>query len=123
MDLIRLKNEESIAVGNAGTNARGDKLGKGGQIVRTRQELMRDYHKMNTPIAQEGAVHATAPKEVAVPDIKMPDPLKPMEPTLKTPIPQEAPVEKTIKEVKAKKKKRGKLADTIANKKSEDSNE
>jgi len=37
-DAIRVKHEKSIAVGNAGTNARGDQIGKGGKIVKKREE-------------------------------------------------------------------------------------
>jgi hypothetical protein len=41
VDMGRLiqQNELTIAVGNAGTNARGDKLGPGGQIIKRREEL------------------------------------------------------------------------------------
>lgn len=37
-DALRTKNEKSIAVGNTKTNARGDALGKGGKIVKKRDE-------------------------------------------------------------------------------------
>lgn len=37
-DAMRTKHEKSIAVGNAKTNARGDILGKGGTIVKKRDE-------------------------------------------------------------------------------------
>ena len=37
-DALRAKNEKTIAVGNAGTNARGDKIGAGGKIVKKRDE-------------------------------------------------------------------------------------
>lgn len=49
MDQIRLVNEEVIAVGNMRVNARGDELGPGGEIVRTRNEIMADYYKLSTP--------------------------------------------------------------------------
>ena len=39
------KNELVPAVGNAKVNARGDELGPGGKIVRTREEVMADYYK------------------------------------------------------------------------------
>jgi len=41
VDMGRLiqQNELAIAVGNAGVNARGDKLGPGGQIIKRREEL------------------------------------------------------------------------------------
>ena len=37
-DSLRTKNEKTIAVGNAGVNARGDKIGAGGKIVKKREE-------------------------------------------------------------------------------------
>jgi len=49
IDQLRLRNEESIAVGNMKVNARGDELGPGGEIVRTRNEIMKEYYQLNTP--------------------------------------------------------------------------
>ena len=37
-DALRTKNENTIAVGNAGVNARGDTIGPGGKIVKKREE-------------------------------------------------------------------------------------
>jgi len=37
-DALRTKNEKTVAVGNTKTNARGDTLGKGGEIVKKRDE-------------------------------------------------------------------------------------
>ena len=51
MDNLRLANEETIAVGNMKVNARGDELGPGGQIVRTRNQVMDEYYRLNTPTA------------------------------------------------------------------------
>lgn len=53
MDMLRLANENTIAVGNMKVNARGDELGHGGKVVRSRAEIMREYHKLNTPVAQD----------------------------------------------------------------------
>jgi hypothetical protein len=53
IDAIRLKNETVIAVGNMKVNARGDQLGAGGKIVKTRDQLMKEYYALNTPVAQE----------------------------------------------------------------------
>ena len=49
MDNLRLINEETIAVGNMKVNARGDELGPGGVVVRTRNQVMDEYYKLNTP--------------------------------------------------------------------------
>ena len=51
MDILRLSNENSIAIGNAKTNARGDLLGSGGKVIKTRAQIMQEYHKLNTQIA------------------------------------------------------------------------
>jgi len=40
MDRIRLANEETIAVGNMKVNARGDKIGAGGEVVEGRNQIM-----------------------------------------------------------------------------------
>lgn len=49
MDNLRLANEETIAIGNMKVNARGDELGPGGKIVKTRNQIMDEYYKLNTP--------------------------------------------------------------------------
>lgn len=54
MDRLRLSNEETIAVGNMKVNARGDELGFGGEVVKSRNEVMRDYYKLNTPTVEVG---------------------------------------------------------------------
>jgi hypothetical protein len=62
MDMLRLANESVIAVGNMKTNARGDELGPGGKVVKTRAQIMQDYHKLNTPVASDMPV-ATSRKQ------------------------------------------------------------
>jgi hypothetical protein len=54
MDRLRLTNEDTIAVGNMRVNARGDELGFGGEVVRTRNEVMRDYYNLTTPTVEVG---------------------------------------------------------------------
>ena len=56
IDTLRVANEGVIAVGNMRTNARGDELGAGGQVVKTRAQLMQEYHKLNTPVASHDDV-------------------------------------------------------------------
>ena len=53
IDAIVAQNEESIAIGNMRVNARGDELGPGGRIERTRERVMADYYKLNTPVATD----------------------------------------------------------------------
>lgn len=65
MDALRLKNEEVIAVGNMKVNARGDELGPGGVVVRTRNQAMDEYYSSNAiytkETAQEADTVATTP--------------------------------------------------------------
>lgn len=44
MDLLRKRNELTPAVGNAKVNARGDELGPGGQIVRKREDIVKEHY-------------------------------------------------------------------------------
>lgn len=41
------KNEGAVAVGNANMNARGDVIGKGGQVIKSRDEIAQEYHRAN----------------------------------------------------------------------------
>lgn len=43
-DQLRMRNEMTLAVGNARVNARGDEIGPGGKIIRKREEIMNEYH-------------------------------------------------------------------------------
>jgi len=47
MEKLQLRNELSPAVGNMKVNARGDELGAGGKIIRTREQILQDYYKNN----------------------------------------------------------------------------
>jgi len=73
MDSVRLANEETIAIGNMRVNARGDQLGAGGKVVKTRNQIMKSHYK-RPPIAvddlapkkTEKAKKATSKKEPEV---------------------------------------------------------
>jgi hypothetical protein len=47
IDQLRLANETTIAIGNARTNARGDLLGAGGKVIKSRAQVMQEYHHLN----------------------------------------------------------------------------
>jgi hypothetical protein len=53
LEKLSLKNETLPAVGNAKLNARGDEIGPGGKIIRTREELLQDYYKENPRASKE----------------------------------------------------------------------
>ena len=60
MAAIIARNEKEIAVGNGRMNARGDILGKGGEVITKRETVIQEYYK-NTP---------NAVKNVSIADIK-----------------------------------------------------
>lgn len=64
-DAILLQNEETIAIGNQKVNARGDELGPGGKIVKTRAQVMEEYYKLNTPTANNAPTVATVETPLA----------------------------------------------------------
>ena len=88
IDAVISQNEESIAIGNMKVNARGDELGPGGKIERTREKVMSDYYKLNTPVATDHTpVARVAPKQDLVDDwvepIQVQEEIKSDEPTTK----------------------------------------
>jgi len=56
MDMLRQRNELTPAVGNARVNARGDELGAGGQIVRKREDLVKEYYETAQGVPDESPV-------------------------------------------------------------------
>ena len=65
MDLLRKRNELTPAVGNAKVNARGDELGPGGQIVKKREELVKEYYATaNSSARREAPVTEEVVEEV-----------------------------------------------------------
>lgn len=53
LDALRVRNEQSVAVGNMKINARGDELGPGGVVVRTREQVMKEYYNTNAVYTKE----------------------------------------------------------------------
>lgn len=53
MEKLSLRNELTPAVGNARVNARGDELGQGGKILRTKEQILQDYYKNNPRAVKE----------------------------------------------------------------------
>ena len=68
MDKLRSQNELTPAVGNMKVNARGDEIGPGGKILRTREQIMSKYYENNpnaTPDADTPTTQ-TQPKQTTV---------------------------------------------------------
>jgi hypothetical protein len=85
IDNLRLQNEKTIAVGNMKVNARGDQLGRGGEIIQTRNQLMsQQYPKMQSPIAT-AAVDNVAPdgESFDPPEEIVKEEILPLEPKLR----------------------------------------
>jgi hypothetical protein len=56
MEKLTKQHELMPAIGNMKVNARGDELGEGGKIVRTREEVVADYYSKpikNTAVDEE----------------------------------------------------------------------
>lgn len=53
LDKLRMRNEMTLAVGNARVNARGDELGPGGKIIRKREDIMAEYYVKNPNAVKE----------------------------------------------------------------------
>lgn len=53
MQKLNLSNELLPAVGNMKVNARGDEIGEGGKIVKTREQIMQEYYDKNPRAMRE----------------------------------------------------------------------
>ena len=53
MEKLSLRNEKTLAVGNMRVNARGEELGEGGKIIRTREQVLQDYYAQNPNAMRE----------------------------------------------------------------------
>lgn len=76
MDRLRLQNETTIAVGNMKVNARGDQLGPGGKIVKTRAQVLAEKNKLYGGMAGDDDVFESPmdSTEAVVPDLIQPVP-------------------------------------------------
>jgi len=70
MDKLMGRNELTPAVGNAGFNARGDKIGPGGKIIQTREEMMAQYHEASPKARTMTSGPVAKPAPVAKEEIK-----------------------------------------------------
>src|SRR5210317_2107247 len=70
MDLLRKRNELTPAVGNARVNARGDELGPGGQIIKKREEIVKDHYAVANASAKRSAPEEPVVEQVAEEPVK-----------------------------------------------------
>ena len=59
-----LQNEGVRAVGNMNVNARGDVVGTGGKIVKTKEQLMKEYYEAPKGQADDTPVRRTRPENI-----------------------------------------------------------
>ena len=97
IEKLRAANEDTRAVGNMNVNARGDILGPGDSIVRSKEDVMKEYYE-----APVGVVADTPPPKAVAPtpipqekviDTKVINPIK----TVSTPTPAPAQVKQETK--------------------------
>ena len=72
IDKLRAANEAVQAVGNMNVNARGDVIGQGGIVVRSKSDVMKEYYETPKGVAQDTAVKAEAPQPKAQPQVMNP---------------------------------------------------
>lgn len=66
MQKLVMQNELTVAVGNVKVNARGDELGPGGQIIRKREDVLRETsNTVSLRQKQEKATPAVEEKKTA----------------------------------------------------------
>jgi hypothetical protein len=105
VDMLRLQNEEVIAVGNMKVNARGDELGPGGVVVKTRNEAMDSYYESNAVYTKESVSETERATRITQQSAVADDPVDDLDPSI-TEQDNEMPVEKPAL--------RGSLADAVA---------
>ena len=82
VDHLALNNEHIIAVGNMRVNSRGDELGPGGKVVKTRDQIMKEYYALNTPVAVDPVPVPTQPSTPAQQPKAAPAAVQQPQPTL-----------------------------------------
>ena len=70
IDKLRASNETVRAVGNMGVNARGDVIGQGGRIIKSKDDVMKEYYQApkgkvdDTPVKKEQTQQPIPKKQV-----------------------------------------------------------
>ena len=109
VDLLRLQNEEVIAVGNMKVNARGDELGPGGVVVKTRNQAMDEYYESNAVYTKENVAEAERQIRMGQQSAVADEPVTDLDPTI-----TEQDEEMPAQPAQAKPALRGSLADAVA---------
>ena len=56
MNALIANNETVTSIGNMAVNARGDEILSDGTIIKTREEIMKEYHNLSTMIPEDGPI-------------------------------------------------------------------
>jgi len=113
-------NELTPALGNMNVNARGDEIQPDGTIVKSREEVMREYYKMNTTVPEEAPIPegnvAAADNDVPVDDWADWEPKQeaPVEEASKPEQPKATNVARMVEENADKPAPTGSLASSVA---------
>ena len=75
MDSMRRENEKTPALGNMGVNAKGDKMGRGGTVTKTADQIARENHRVQTSVVRSG-LKGPVPDSPAVVEQKQVTPVK-----------------------------------------------
>ena len=68
VDMARLaaENAHKVALGNASMNARGDRVGPGGKVIKTHEQITSEYHSNNPKAVKQVALRSIT-QEVLTP--------------------------------------------------------
>ena len=91
MDALMSNNETMPAVGNVKMNARGDELGPGGKIIKTKEELMSEYYEDN-PNAIPRAVNKENKVTQSTVEVKVESAVKNEKPVAKSKVKEEVSI-------------------------------
>jgi len=90
MDKLRSQNELTPAVGNMKVNARGDEIGPGGKIIRTREQIVSSYYEGNPKATPDADVQSS---------VKTTQKVVPQNPPSQTMRVEDTPVSEVVQEV------------------------
>jgi len=62
MEKLFMQNQKRISLGNMHINARGDELGSGGKIIKTREQVIQEWHEANPTLNEKAVVNIKANK-------------------------------------------------------------
>lgn len=64
MEMLKFQHQHSVAIGNANMNARGDIIGRGGTVIKKREDLLaeRERELQKPDISPEHQSHSKAPE-------------------------------------------------------------